>query len=227
MKRIGLTQGKIRPKQIGPAFRQTARDIYRKTLQPKELLKSAVNIGMNYATGGGGGIDIGAARQLIGQAGQFTSQQAMDLAKREIQKQVSPENLTRMAKKYGQEYLTQQAQTAIRRNPTLRALSARVPAINAVYGMTGAFQGGRVDMNRLRAQIEQQTVPYLKQQATRTASRYIAQVPREVAQRVIGRDNAAQARRAYAAAQQARRMGQQARQMYQQFPGLPAAAGWT
>lgn len=52
MDRIGLTRGKIKPGQIVPAFKQTAKRLAKETFSPKELLKSGMNIGMNYATAG-------------------------------------------------------------------------------------------------------------------------------------------------------------------------------
>jgi len=172
MDKIGLTEGKLRPSRIAPAFKQTARQIYKKTLQPKELLKSAVNIGMNYAAGGAsGGLDMNAAKQFATQAGNLSTEQVAALAKQEIQKQVSPENLRRM----GQKYIEIEAQRAISKNPYLRKISKTMPYANAVLRSTGAFTGQKVDLEKLRSTIRRDATNALQNEAQRRVQRLVRQ----------------------------------------------------
>lgn len=209
MDKIGLTRGTFRPSQVGKAIKSTAKDIYKRTLQPKEILKSAVNIGMNYATGGGGGglISQAGAQQLINQAQNFSTEQAAAYAKQQLMKQVSPENLTRLAKKYGKEHLNAEMQRTIRANPTLRTLSQSLPAINAAYNMTGAFTGGRVDLNQLQKQVQAQGTAALRQEAQKAVGRYAPRTAAQIAQATLGR-------RAVQQAQQAQRRARQVANLY-------------
>lgn len=195
MDQIGLTRGTFRPSRVGKAIRSTAKEIYQKTLQPKEILKSAVNIGMNYATGGGGGglVSQAGAQQLINQAKNFSTEQATAYAKQQLAKQVSQENITRILKKEGRKYLEREMQRNIQRNPQLRQLTASVPAINAVYNMTGAFKGGNVDLNRLRQEIQKQGTAVLQQQARQAVAQYAPKTAAQIAQATIGRRNVTRA----------------------------------
>jgi hypothetical protein len=217
MDKIGLTRGTFRPSQVGKAIRGTAREIYKKTLQPKELLKSAVNIGMNYATGGAGGGVISAqgAQQLMNQARSFSTEQAAAYAKQQLRKQISPQNLQRLVKKHGKQYLQREMQRNIRRNPTLRKLSRSVPAVNAVYNMTGAFRNGRVDLNKLQKQVTAQGTAALQQEARRAVGRYAPRTAAQIARATLGRRRVAQIQRMRRQAQQASALYPSARRFVQ------------
>lgn len=146
MDRIGLTRGRIRPNQIVPAFTKTAGRLAKQTFHPKELLKSGMNIGMNYIAGGAGG---------AGQA--FT--------------QVAQKGFTEAAKGYGKKFVRDQIereiQNKINSSPELRALSRNTPAIRAAYAGIQAFRGGEVNMDSLKDTLIQQGKRYAPQAAGR------------------------------------------------------------
>lgn len=165
MDRIGLTRGRIRPSQIGPAFKQTGRFLIKKTFSPKELLKSGINIGLNYATGGSGaGAAATAAAKEAAKRGviQAATGQAKEFAKAQLQKQIEAE-----------------IQRKINQSPELRALSKHTPLIKAAYQNIGAFSGGEVNMDVIKNTLQQQGTAALK--------RYGPQVAESAVRRVAGR----------------------------------------
>ena len=158
MDRVGLTRGRVRPNQIGPAFKKTAVYLAKKTFAPKELLKSGINIGMNYAAGGGGGASL--AKEFVKKGvSKFATEQAKELGKKYVRGQIETE-----------------IQAKINQSPELRSLSKYTPAIKAAYQGVQAFRGGEVDMDALKGTLRQQGAVALKKYGPQVAEGAVGQI---------------------------------------------------
>lgn len=146
MDRIGLTTGRLRPGQIGAAFKSTASKLAKQTFAPKELLKSGMNVGMNYATAG---VAPGAGSSITSIATQQLTQRGKAFARQQIQQEV------------------------INRNPVLRKLSQSTPFIKAAYDNIGAFRGGDINMDALKSTLQKQGTAALTKYGPQAAGKIV------------------------------------------------------